>query len=578
MVSNLQLLYIHLRLVEIFGCLENFPFAGITVIAVGDFYQLPPVQQRPIFAEYRDTWQNLVHLWKLFKLAELADVMRQRGDSNLIDLLNKVRVGFLDKNDENILKSRFILLCDNTYPTDALHIFAENKPCQEHNNDMLNSNENTLCLIPAIDQLPKNVSRDVVEKVLDRKQSETGGLARMFQIKVNARVMLTVNIDIADHLINGQIGTVKYVCYDENSHISKVYVQFDDKQCGVKKIDSDSFAKQHKWVPVEKAESNIMIRANKESSPVIKRTQFPLMLAWACTIRKVQGLSLDKAVISFNLLKQRSFNNGQMYVALSRVTSLNGLFLTGQYKASVVKADPRALQEYERMRRECLLEPLCNADTSDYALVITLLNTRSLQKHAIDIFNDHVLLNTDVLCLTETQLLPEQHTSNISDVLSCFNYLHNIAADKFQSISFCYKSHVEIINYHYVTGISIIDFKKTPFQSDPINIVLLYRKNNACLLTFYRTLNDILQLYTIHLIMGDFNVNAQDQESNQALYNRMLQHYQQIVKEPTHLGGGSLDHVYVRKSFLKGFKVDRVVKYVDFSDHDAIKVKLSLKT
>ena len=57
-------------------------------------------------------------------------------------------------------------------------------------------------------------------------------------------------------------------------------------------------------------------------------------------------------MISFNLLKQRSFNNGQMYVALCRVTSLNGLFLTGQYKSSAIKADPRALQEYDRMRKE----------------------------------------------------------------------------------------------------------------------------------------------------------------------------------------------------------------------------------
>ena len=74
-----------------------------------------------------------------------------------------------------------------------------------------------------------------------------------------------------------------------------------------------------------------MIRANKYSSPVIKRTQFPLMLAWACTVHKVQGLSLHKVVISFELVKQRSFNNGQMYVALSRVTSFIGLFLTGAY-------------------------------------------------------------------------------------------------------------------------------------------------------------------------------------------------------------------------------------------------------
>ena len=195
MVSNLQLLYVHLRLVEIFGCSDNIPFAGITIITVGDFYQLPPVQQRSVYAEYRDAWQNMVHLWRLFKLAELHEVMRQRGDSDLIDLLNKVRTGTVEKHEENVLKSRFILPSDSSYPTDALHIFAENKPCQEHNNNMLTSNNNVLQSIPAIDLLPKNVSKQVIEKVLDRNQSETGGLARMLQIKVNARIMLTVNID-----------------------------------------------------------------------------------------------------------------------------------------------------------------------------------------------------------------------------------------------------------------------------------------------------------------------------------------------------------------------------------------------
>ena len=300
------------------------------------------------------------------------------------------------------------------------------------------------------------------------------------------------------------------------------------------------------------------------------------MLAWACTVHKVQGLSLDKAVICFNLLKQRSFNNGQMYVALSWVTSLNGLFLTGEYKASAIKADSRASQEYERMRAECALEPLCNTDTSDDTLVIILLNTRSLHRRAIDIFADQELLNTDVLCLAETQLLPEQDTNNISYVLSCFNYLHNIAADKFQSISFCHKSNVEIIDYHYITGISIINFKKTVFSLDPIKIVLLYRKNNACLSSFCHTLNDILQLDTVHLILGDFNINAQDQDQSNTL-QQALQDYQQIVKEPTHLGGGVLDHIYVRKSFLNDFKMDSVMKCVYFSDHDTIKIKISSK-
>ena len=57
---------------------------------------------------------------------------------------------------------------------------------------------------------------------------------------------------------------------------------------------------------------------------------------------------------------QSSFNYGQMYVALSRVTSLNGLYLTGEYKPSAIKADPRAVHEYERMREESIITP--NAD------------------------------------------------------------------------------------------------------------------------------------------------------------------------------------------------------------------------
>ena len=132
--------------------------------------------------------------------------------------------------------------------------------------------------------------------------------------------MLTVNVDIADRLINGQIGTVKRIIQSSNI-VTKIYVKFDDDEAGLKKINADHFARQNNWVPIETVEASIAIKVNKDSSPIIKRTQFPLMLSWACTVHKVQGFSLDKAVISFKLLEQRSFNNGQMYVALSRVLS-----------------------------------------------------------------------------------------------------------------------------------------------------------------------------------------------------------------------------------------------------------------
>ena len=573
MVSNLQLLYVHLRLIEIFGCSDNIPFAGLSIIVVGDFYQLPPVQQRTVYADYKDTWQNLAHLWKLFKIAELDEVMRQRGDAQLIDLLNKVRTASLDEQDEALIKSRFIKKGDANYPADELHIFAENSPCDTHNSDMLNANPNPLHTAVAIDQLPKNVSKDLIDKALQRNQSQTGGLAHTLHLKINARVMLTVNIDIPDRLTNGQIGIVKHILRSSNN-ISKVYVKFDDNTAGLRKLNSDNLAQQNMWIPIEKAEGTIAIRVNKNSSPVIKRTQIPLMLSWACTVHKVQGLSLNKAIISFTLFNQRNFNNGQMYVALSRVTSLEGMFLTGEFKSSAIKSDIRATQEYERMRNECTLEPLRFAnEPSDDTLSITLLNTRSLNRHAVDIASDKDLLNTDLLCLTETQLMPDQNNAHINETLHQFDIIHNKCIDKFQSLSICLKPDVDIIQYTHTTGISVIEFKKCSFLPTSFKIILLYRKNNTCLSSFYDAIRNVMHTDKIHIVLGDFNINAQDENSIGALSN-LFSDFVQIVKNPTHLAGGTLDHVYVDKDIANRLNVTNFIKCIYFSDHDAIQLVL----
>ena len=179
MVSNLLLLYIHQRLVEIFGCSCDIPFAGISIIVFGDFYQLPPIQQRTIYAEYKDAWLNLSPLWRLFRIAELKEIMRQRGDTVLIDLLNKVRTVNIDANDENLLMSKFVRKEDDNYPHQAIHIWAENAPVNQHNSFMLNNVNNPLFCLSAIDILLKNVHASVINKALNRTQMETGGLARL---------------------------------------------------------------------------------------------------------------------------------------------------------------------------------------------------------------------------------------------------------------------------------------------------------------------------------------------------------------------------------------------------------------
>ena len=108
-----------------------------SVIAVGYFLQLPPVRARPVYTEFRNTWHNLDSLWVFFDIAELTKVMRKQGDNNFINLLNHVRTADLD-DYVSILKSRFVLPTES-YPKDALHIFAENAPANIHNVNLLNS-------------------------------------------------------------------------------------------------------------------------------------------------------------------------------------------------------------------------------------------------------------------------------------------------------------------------------------------------------------------------------------------------------------------------------------------------------
>ena len=165
--------------------------------------------------------------------------------------------------------------------------------------------------------------------------------------------MLTSNIYIADRLINGQMSTVIKIGVNPNAQVPTViYIKFDDNRAGKVLIDSsnNSFAKGNRLVPIEPILARFKLRPGKPSSPEIQRVQFPITLAWACTVHKVQGPSLDNVVISFDLFKQRSFNYGQVYVALSRCTSLNGIHILGQMESKHVRADPRVHKEYERLR------------------------------------------------------------------------------------------------------------------------------------------------------------------------------------------------------------------------------------
>ena len=124
-----------------------------------------------------------------------------------------------------------------------------------------------------------------------------------------------------------------------------------------------------------------------------------------------------------------------MYVAMSRVKFLDGLYFTGTYDKKAIKADKKAFAEYERMHQHCVLSPpetLGKFPTT--TLSICLLNTRSLQLHVTDIACDKDIKGSDILCLTETQLSPDHDTSDISSKLDEFYISFNNDDDKFRRL------------------------------------------------------------------------------------------------------------------------------------------------
>ena len=125
-------------------------------------------------------------------------------------------------------------------------------------------------------------------------------------LAVGAKVMLTVNIDVSDGLVNGARGTVETIIKTGNQ-VSLLLVQFQHDHVGAKVKSHSHYWVQHpNAVPINRYEAVFNIGRNRAAE--VSRWQFPLVLVWATTIHKVQGLTLDQIVVD---MKGKTFNAGQ---------------------------------------------------------------------------------------------------------------------------------------------------------------------------------------------------------------------------------------------------------------------------
>ena len=140
--------------------------------------------------------------------------------------------------------------------------------------------------------------------------NNTAGLEALLKLAVGARVMLRCNVKVEERLVNGALGTVLAIA------ATRITIKFD---------------KISKPCEIEKVKRKFMVMKNFN----VYRSQFPLILAFAVTIHKSQGLSLDNTIID---LSDRVFSPGMAYVALSRVRTLSGVHLTAFEPSSIIVA------------------------------------------------------------------------------------------------------------------------------------------------------------------------------------------------------------------------------------------------
>lgn len=331
------------------------PFGNLQMIFIGDLYQLPPVvtkEEKEIFNDkYSSPYFFDSFVFKNMKLqfVELEKVYRQK-DEKFISILNRIRNNTVTEEDLSELNLRVGKKPKNE--NYLIYITPLNKTVKEINEEKLNS------LKTKIHTFQAEVSGDFN---YDAPADETLALAE------GAQVMF-LNNDPGKRWVNGTLGIV--IGFDINEEGEKtVAVELENGEI----VEVEPY----KWelFKYKYDEENKKI----ETETVGEFTQIPLKLAWAVTIHKSQGKTFDKVLID---LQTGTFAHGQAYVALSRCTSLEGIFLKTPVKKQHIIMDRRIINfltsyKYEiseqEMPKEMKEEIITQAIENSKKLEITYL-------------------------------------------------------------------------------------------------------------------------------------------------------------------------------------------------------------
>ncbi|MBM4166891.1 MAG: AAA family ATPase [Ignavibacteria bacterium] len=302
----------------------TLPFGGVQIIFIGDLFQLPPVvrdDEQFLFSTQWDTQYFFsAQCVKQISLRhfELTHFFRHQSDNVLLKILNKLRHGNIDEETFLHINQRHQKPATENFITlTATNAVADNR------------NAMKLKQLSTKEFLYEATIAGEFE--LDKTRFPS---PHELRLKKGAQVMFTRNDNSEFRWVNGTLGKISEL--DEETIEVEIFENGETKKVEIKPVS---------W-------ENMSYRFDEEEQKIVEEvrgrfTQYPLTLAWATTIHKSQGKTLDNVLID---LGYGAFAHGQLYVALSRCRTLNGIFLQRPIRPQDIIVDERIVNFFERVK------------------------------------------------------------------------------------------------------------------------------------------------------------------------------------------------------------------------------------